>query len=362
MTQKEQKNQIKNLLACAERLLCCMTEVQQDMDEAAKSIKQQKLLSDEIASKLENKLKELREETKNYTDICGETGIKNLMESSMSEAKHVLTEQLQLIEKEERRLAYKRFKSLQSLDPDTNEHISSYKNDLKELLDAYEKAPSDEKIEKKLDAYSTFMQALDETDSAKVIAYILELSSVFDNQLLGKAFVARTIKEETNESDQTDILVEESNEESAKDNEAVEDAQLLSEIAAAKQLPFIRDEDVACYTLEIEKGKEEKKVGTKSFLNEIRAKFATENGLVLTCLDTFGVLSIQFLALATKKSMITLEMSFRYLFEKGYIRIYKIPGLDSFYSLSAKAWKAMQSREARNYLKVLFMIIRQKMK
>ena len=76
MTQKEQKNQIKNLLACAERLLCCMTEVQQDMDEAAKSIKQQKLLSDEIASKLENKLKELREETKNYTDICGETGIK----------------------------------------------------------------------------------------------------------------------------------------------------------------------------------------------------------------------------------------------------------------------------------------------
>ena len=103
---------------------------------------------------------------------------------------------------------------------------------------------------------------------------------------------------------------------------------------------------------EIEKGKEEKKVGTKSFLNEIRAKFATENGLVLTCLDTFGVLSIQFLALATKKSMITLEMSFRYLFEKGYIRIYKIPGLDSFYSLSAKAWKAMQSREARNYLKI----------
>ena len=352
MTQKEQKNQIKNLLACAERLLCCMTEVQQDMDEAAKSIKQQKLLSDEIASKLENKLKELREETKNYTDICGETGIKNLMESSMSEAKHVLTEQLQLIEKEERRLAYKRFKSLQSLDPDTNEHISSYKNDLKELLDAYEKAPSDEKIEKKLDAYSTFMQALDETDSAKVIAYILELSSVFDNQLLGKAFVARTIKEASNESDQTDIVVEESNEEPAKDNEAVEDAQLLSEIAAAKQLPFIRDEDVACYTLEIEKGKEEKKVGTKSFLNEIRAKFATENGLVLTCLDTFGVLSIQFLALATKKSMITLEMSFRYLFEKGYIRIYKIPGLDSFYSLSAKAWKAMQSREVRNYLKI----------
>lgn len=352
MTQKEKKNQIKNLLACAERLLCCMIEVQQDMDEAAKSIKQQKLLSDEIASKLENKLKELREETKNYTYICGETGIKNLMESSMSEAKHVLTEQLQLIEKEERRLAYKRFKSLQSLDPDTNEHILSYKNDLKELLDAYEKAPSDEKIEKKLDAYSTFMQALDETDSAKVIAYILELSSVFDNQLLGKAFVARTIKEASNESDQTDIVVEESNDKPAKDNEAVEDAQLLSEIAAAKQLPFIRDEDVACYTLEIEKGKEEKKVGTKSFLNEIRAKFATENGLVLTCLDTFGVLSIQFLALATKKSMITLEMSFRYLFEKGYIRIYKIPGLDSFYSLSAKAWKAMQSREARNYLKI----------
>ena len=59
MTQKDQKNQIKNLLACAERLLCCMTEVQQDMDEAAKSIKQQKLLSDEIASKLENKLKEM---------------------------------------------------------------------------------------------------------------------------------------------------------------------------------------------------------------------------------------------------------------------------------------------------------------
>ena len=104
--------------------------------------------------------------------------------------------------------------------------------------------------------------------------------------------------------------------------------------------------------LRLKKGKEEKKVGTKSFLNEIRAKFATENGLVLTCLDTFGVLSIQFLALATKKSMITLEMSFRYLFEKGYIRIYKIPGLDSFYSLSAKAWKVMQSREARNYLKI----------
>ena len=59
MAQKEQKNQIKNLLACAERLLCCMTEVQKDMDEAAKSIKQQKLLSDEIASKLENKLKDL---------------------------------------------------------------------------------------------------------------------------------------------------------------------------------------------------------------------------------------------------------------------------------------------------------------
>ena len=352
MTQKDQKNQIKNLLACAERLLCCMTEVQQDMDEAAKSIKQQKLLSDEIASKLENKLKELREETKNYTNICGEAGIKNLMEASMSEAKLVLTEQLHLIEKEERRLAYKRFKSLQSLDPDTNEHISSYKNELKELLDAYEKAPSDEKIEKKLDAYSTFMQALDEADSAKVIAYILELSSVFDNQLLGKAFVARTITEVSNESDQTDIVVKESNEEPAKDNEAVEDAQLLAETAAAKQLPFIRDEDVACYTLEIEKGKEEKKVGTKSFLNEIRAKFATENGLVLTCLDTFGVLSIQFLALATKKSMITLEMSFRYLFEKGYIRIYKIPGLDSFYSLSAKAWKAMQSREARNFLKI----------
>lgn len=352
MTQKDQKNQIKNLLACAERLLCCMTEVQQDMDEAAKSIKQQKLLSDEIASKLENKLKELREETKNYTNICGETGIKNLMEASMSEAKLVLTEQLHLIEKEERRLAYKRFKSLQSLDPDTNEHILSYKNELKELLDAYEKAPSDEKIEKKLDAYSTFMQALDEADSAKVIAYILELSSVFDNQLLGKAFVARTITEVSNESDQTDIVLKESNEEPAKDNEAVEDARLLAETAAARQLPFIRDEDVACYTLEIEKGKEEKKVGTKSFLNEIRAKFATENGLVLTCLDTFGVLSIQFLALATKKSMITLEMSFRYLFEKGYIRIYKIPGLDSFYSLSAKAWKAMQSREARNFLKI----------
>ena len=64
MTQKEQKNQIKNLLACAERLLCCMTEVQQDMDEAAKSIKQQKLLSDEIASKLENKLS---------CSACGET-------------------------------------------------------------------------------------------------------------------------------------------------------------------------------------------------------------------------------------------------------------------------------------------------
>ena len=68
--------------------------------------------------------------------------------------------------------------------------------------------------------------------------------------------MARTIKEASNESDQTDIVVEESNEEPAKDNEAVEDAQLLSEIAAAKQLPFIRDEDVACYTLEIEKGKE----------------------------------------------------------------------------------------------------------
>ena len=69
--------------------------------------------------------------------------------------------------------------------------------------------------------------------------------------------MARTIKEASNESDQTDIVVEESNDKPAKDNEAVEDALLLSEIAAAKQLPFIRDEDVACYILEIEKGKEE---------------------------------------------------------------------------------------------------------
>lgn len=150
--------------------------------------------------------------------------------------------------------------------------------------------------------------------------------------------MARTIKEASNESDQTDIVVEESNDKPAKDNEAVEDAQLLSEIAAAKQLPFIRDEDVACYTLEIEKEKK-RKSWNKELLNEIRAKFATENGLVLTCLDTFGVLSIQFLALATKKSMITLEMSFRYLFEKGYIRIYKIPGLDSFYSFQQRHGK-----------------------
>ena len=39
-------------------------------------------------------------------------------------------------------------------------------------------------------------------------------------------------------ANQTDIVVEESNDKPAKDNEAVEDAQLLSEIAAAKQLIY----------------------------------------------------------------------------------------------------------------------------
>ena len=39
---------------------------------------------------------------------------------------------------------------------------------------------------------------------------------------------------------------------------------LLQKLRQPKQLPFIRIEDVACYTLEIEKGKK-KKVGTKGF-------------------------------------------------------------------------------------------------
>ena len=393
-------DRIKNLQQVRELLdaiAAKMSYLKADIETVNDCIEDEKLIPDEISKRVIEKLQDLN----SLSATCLEQY--ETAELIVPEGRHLqkmrsaITQKVDALELEKKLATYKRFLELTSDTEMAVELLETYKEKVQKLLREYT-----EDTEAQLLPYSDFVDALEEADDSKKISYMIRLSSTFENALLAEAFLKRSIykKQENSEDSVSELnssentneeMVEQSETSMDEAEEVVEQPEALTdeaeEMVEQPEASMDADEEIAEQAdtpeetmesvtenadhedesseesgilitkelfdqdFELEKGaSEDKAIGTKSCLKDMKNKYPAEVTSVMRAFDYFGPISPEMAALVSEGNLVNIEMALEYLKQKGYARKYKVNGVGAFYCPSSKGLKALEIREVRKHL------------
>ena len=397
-------DRIKNLQQVRELLdeiAAKMSYLKADIETVNDCIEDEKLIPDEISKRVIEKLQDLN----SLSATCLEQY--ETAELIVPEGKYIqkmrstITQKVDELELEKKLAKYKRFLELTSDTEMAVELLEKYKENMQKLLREYT-----EDTEEQLLPYSDFVDAVEELDDSKKISYMIRLFSTFENALLAEAFLKKSIyrkqgnpedsvsklnsSENTNEEmivqsetsideaeeivEKSETLTDEAEEMVAQletlmdsDEEIAEQADMPEEtVETATESADHKDElseesseesgilitkELFDQEFEVEKGaSEDKAIGTKSCIKDMREKYPLEVASIMITFDHFGTISSEMTALLSKSNVVNIEMALEYLKQKGYARKYKVNGMGAFYCLSPKGEKAIAIKEVRKRL------------
>lgn len=397
-------DRIKNLQQVRELLdaiAAKMSYLKADIETVNDCIEDEKLIPDEISKRVIEKLQDLN----SLSATCLEQY--ETAELIVPEGKHLqkmrstITQKVNELELEKKLAKYKRFLELTSDTKTAVVLLETYKKKVQKLLSEYT-----EDTEEQLLPYSEFVDAVEEPDDSKKISYMIRLSSTFENALLAEAFLKRSIyrkrensedsvgelnfSENTNEEmvaqsetsmdqveevveqpetsmDQVEEMVERPEASMDADEEIAEQADMPEETMesaiesadhgdepseeSSEKSGILITKGLFDQDFEVEKGSsEEKAIGTKSCIKDMRNKYPVEVASVMRAFDYFGPISPEMAALISKGNLVGIEMALEYLKQKGYARKYKVNGVGAFYCPSSKGVRALEIREVRKHL------------
>lgn len=373
--------QIQELLdTIAEKMALLKT----DINIVSACLKAEKLISDEVYKQLVEKLQELNNLSSIYLERYEASKLPISEDRQIQEMKNVITQRISELELDEKLARYRRFLTLASDDQATSALLDKYKENLQKLLKEYM-----EGMEGQLFPYSDFVDALEELDDYKKTSYMISLSDTFDTTLLTDAFFKKSIyrkyeDQEVSASEAEHFEVIHENKEIPK----LLDASMSAESAdMAKHQPDAIGSDDAANTdinittqtateckgdendhsedntllltkglfdqdFELEKGSEEKPVGSKSCVSDLKSKYSADVAYVMMVLDRIDTISPEMVTILSKGNFENIKIALDYLKQKGYARKYKINGIGAFYCTSPKGKKALAKKEVRKYLKL----------
>ena len=397
-------DRIKNLQQVRELLdaiAAKMSYLKADIETVNDCIEDEKLIPDEISKRVIEKLQDLN----SLSATCLEQY--ETAELIVPEGKYIqkmrsaITQKVDELELEKKLAKYKRFLELTSDTEMAVELLEKYKENVQKLLREYT-----EDTEAQLLPYSDFVDAVEEADDSKKISYMIRLFSTFENALLAEAFLKKSIyRKQGNPEDSVSKLNSYGNtneemivqSETSMDEaeEIVEKSEILTdeaeELVEQPEASMDADEDIAEQAdtpeetmesatesadhedelseesseesgilitkelfdqdFEVEKGaSEDKAMGTKSCIKDMREKYPLEVASIMITFDYFGTISSEMTALLSKGNLVNIEMALEYLKQKGYARKYKVNGMGAFYCLSPKGEKAIAIKEVRKRL------------
>lgn len=397
-------DRIKNLQQVRELLdaiAAKMSYLKADIETVNDCIEDEKLIPDEISKRVIEKLQDLN----SLSATCLEQY--ETAELIVPEGKYIqkmrsaITQKVDELELEKKLAKYKRFLELTSDTEMAVELLEKYKENVQKLLREHT-----EDTEAQLLPYSDFVDAVEEADDSKKISYMIRLFSTFENALLAEAFLKKSIyRKQGNPEDSVSKLNSSGNtneemivqSETSMDEaeEIVEKSEILTdeseELVEQPEASMDADEDIAEQAdtpeetmesatesadhedelseesseesgilitkelfdqdFEVEKGaSEDKAIGTKSCIKDMREKYPLEVASIMITFDYFGTISSEMTALLSKGNLVNIEMALEYLKQKGYARKYKVNGMGAFYCLSPKGEKAIAIKEVRKRL------------
>lgn len=355
-----------------------MFELKEDLNLVALCVENKKLIPTEVSRRVIAELLQVNNLNEEYKKLYTSIELSKAMTNDIKEIKVTIAQAISDIEMDAQLAKYKRFLFLETDDADTKVLLDAKKADMQKILDNY---TTDRK--KELEPYGKFIEAILEKDSTKLVSLMLELSQEFGNELLGKAIMMKTIKvsgkEEIKKEEQSTVAVE-IKEEKTVQGEFNAKEVIEKEIEEDKKL----EESIVEPTLEeetsnatsdiqnelIEKGlliteevfdkpfyalisdTESKKIGTKIFINDMRVKNTSANVISLTCISKHNFVTPELVAISSEASLAQIEMALDYLQNRGYVRKYGVNDIGSFYCMSPRCIKALQSKDARAFLKL----------
>lgn len=250
---------------------------------------------------------------------------------------------------------------------------------------------SEEEVKIHLEKYVMFMKAWREREAFKLIDYVQRLLEVFAKELVAAAvfqkdelklrdiregkkesFENRKCEEKEGNEFETDsikskqmdaesiIKLEKTAEleEAAKLQETVE-AEKLEETAEPKKIAGLGKAEAQSpllkkYQVEIESciKKEKKKFGVKTFRSDMSGLMEGLRKRILKAARQYGGVTAELISAMTTKIPKEAKQECDVLFHHGYLRKYKIEGMEELYSISPKGKKAFEAWESLNYLNV----------
>lgn len=361
-----------------------MSSLEEDLDLVISCVQKKKLILSDVSRRVIAGLLEVNNLNGEYKKLYSEVKLRKSMSEDIEKIKDSLAKEISNIEMNVKLAKYKRFLLLDSDDADTKILLDKKKADMQKILDNY---TTDRECE--LEPYSKFIEAIKEKDSTKVVSLMLELSPEFGNELLGKAIMMKTVKApkfevEQSENNKENIVGEENATDSDDEVEETFDAnvenvesikQKAEEIAATmeeekeEKLEDIAEENIVKQEvinkgLIITKGiferkfyveisdAESKKIGTKIFINDMRSMYTVSNSASLIKMHKYDYITPELVSISTEAPLAEIDISLDYLQKKGYVRKYGVPEIGSFYCISPRCTKALQSKDARAFLKI----------
>ncbi len=336
-----------------------ITELKQDIEYIYICIKSGNWIENEVLLRTANALQEISSAEEKCQELCKPLELTTPKTKKVAELKNWIDRTIQELEQKELLVKYRKFLELETKEKETKLLLKKYKKDLEELLASY--APGKEN---EMEIYRQFVEAVLETDSAKLINYAVVLSPFFDMKLMGKAIIDKVIYlPESAKGDmliaaaKEEILVQEvsvkkeaapTNLEILEEKQREEDALLAKEIEEKTLLSSDISEAGEFYA--VHSPRESRKFGVKEFINEVKAKYEELNIAVLKNAYIFDSVNIKLICAEAEKPLEEVVLSVEYLQKKGYLWECGTSKLGAIYALSQNGARAFQSKESRSYL------------
>ncbi len=335
-----------------------------DIDEITDCIKSKRNLSEETSGRVITALKDINEINDSFKTMLKEFDVKEELSDNLAEIDLAVTKAIEEYELDNKLTAYKTFLRLYSEDCKIMELLNIRKKELEALLNAY-----DSEHDEELAPYGNFVEAINETDPAKLATYVAELTPKFGGELVGAAIFAKSIKisDEVVSPDVVDLSQHETNDlttdQDIKPIAIIADNKVIDEepdngnsgddnALSSNQVSIIEDLFPNGFSELFDEYAEKKRVGTKIFINDMKQRNIPSNVTVMSAVDTFGAVNAEMIATSTSAPFSLITDSIQYLCKKGYLREYSVSGFGEFYCASPKGIRALHAKDARGFLKL----------
>lgn len=375
-----------------------MDGLKEDLNQIVVCIQKKSLISVEVSGRVISGLLEVNNLNEECKKLYAEAGLCREMSDDIEVIEKDIAQAISDIETNSQLAKYKKFLQLETSDVEVKKLLDAKKADMKKILDNY---TADR--EKELEPYAKFIEAIQEKDNTKVVSLMFELSQEFGNVLIAKAIIEKTItipadksaieilasstetiekkipennadkigsdktenlknREDESTKDKEEKIVEETLKQEDKfETKTDEDEETLESVEdkigeAQKEVMdrgLLITEDVfdKPFFSHISDA-ESNKVGTKIFKNEVTMFSTAANIVALTVLDKFNSGTAEIIAISSDAPKSKVGLALDHLYKKGYVREYGVRDIGSFYCTSPRFLRAMQSKDAKAFLKI----------